>query len=180
MATIVHPFLVGGRWPRRLDLAAAVPEVVRGVIRHAADQTGTGGGEGPPIGIAVVVGLVPAELVAATETDPGIRAAALTDPRLRQLQLAIFRRAPLDGRHLRELVVIGVVFAVWTLLPTLSETTMRLFMSALVVHPDVVQTEPGAPRRGMRAVRAALAACEVAAHGGDEDLLPDQPPGQRV
>lgn len=172
MATTVQPFIVGGRWPRRLTLANVVPEVVRGITQHAADYTEDG--------VAVAAGLIPAEVVAATESDPRIRAAALTDHRLRQLQLALFLRAPVDRRHLHELAVVGVVFAVWTVLPTMSEATMRMFMGTLVIHRDVLRPESDASPRGADAVREALSRCEAVAHGGDPDLLPEPPPGRRI
>jgi hypothetical protein len=172
VATTVQPFIVGGRWPRRLELAALVPEVVRGVTGHAAEYTERG--------VAVVVGVVPPELVAATESDPRIRAAALTDHRLRQLRLAVFTRVPLAADHLRELAVIGVVFAVWTLLPGWSEATMKAFMGTVVVQPEVVRAEPDAVQHSVAAALAAFARCEAVAHGGDADLLPQPPPGRPV
>jgi hypothetical protein len=208
-ATTVQPFLVGGRWPKRLRLCDVVPAVVRGVMEHAGEYTDQG--------VAVMAGLVPADVVAATEPDPEIRAAALHDPRLRLLQLAIFLRVPLDDRRLHELGVIGVVFGVWTTMPELTDDAVRAFMRTLVLQPDVIgaPTEPrggdglerdvgaGAPAgqdvdprdvtraraangpgRGeadrSEAVRAALARCEAAAYGGDRALLPDSPPGQPV
>src|SRR5436305_7982874 len=96
-AASVQPFLVGGRWPKRLRLSDVVPAVVRGVMEHAGEYT--------EHGVAAAAGLVPADMVAATEPDPEIKAAALHDPRLRLLQLAIFLRAPLEQRSLHELAV---------------------------------------------------------------------------
>lgn len=143
------------------------------MTQHAAEYT--------EHGVAAAAGLVPAEMVAATEPDPEIRTAALTDPRLRLLQVAIFLRAPLDPDRARELTLIGVIFGVWTTMPRLTEATVKMLMSTLVLHPDVVHPDHE-PRQGptLDAVCAALARCEVAAHGGDHDLLPAGTPGEPV